>query len=267
MKTQIQIGMMFLALVAVTACKPGNRGAQGGTVLEWEKGPGRLNEGGADTGGGAGANGRMLENYRVRIYETPEFKTHVQPLIDQIGKSEPQFAAELMHIAMHRQWYIIPTDLGKIPPSDMVAAISGKNVEQLAVQTEAEVWIDRRAYGPMPAKERKELIVHELVMGVRLMEYQSSFDQCLAAATVQLIKQEPKVYSDMKRSCSLERLRDATQNHNLTKKQIRLNNKDYNVVRGVTIQLLNEGGSLSYEELRTMAEIDLRRALHRPPPG
>lgn len=268
MKSQAQFLVLILAAITATACKPGARGGpNGGTVYEYEKTPGHLNQGGADTGGGAGAKGRMLENYKVRIHETPEFRSHVQPLIDEIAKTEPAFAADLLHIAMHRQWYIIPTDLGKIPPSDMVAAIAGKDVEQLAVQTEAEVWIDKRAYGPMPALERKELIVHELVMGVRMMEYQNGFDQCLAESVVHLVKNDQKAYRDQKRACSLERLRDAGRDHRITRKQIGLNNTDYNLVRRITIQLLNEGATLSTEELRAMVQIDLRRALHRPTPG
>ncbi len=59
------------------ACRPAVRGPMGGTEVEYEKTPEQLNRGGADTGGGAGAKGRLLENYQVRIVDTPEFKNRV----------------------------------------------------------------------------------------------------------------------------------------------------------------------------------------------
>ncbi len=168
-----------------------------------------------------------------------------------------------MHIAIHRQWYIIPTDLGKIPALDMVAAIAGANVEQLAVQTEAEVWIDKRPYVPMTDRERSELIVHELVMGVRMMEYQGTHDQCQALSAISALRNDQKSYRDKKRACSVERLRDVSSNFNIIKKKVTLSPSDYDLVRKITLQLLNELPNLSAEELKTLALIDLRRGLHR----
>jgi hypothetical protein len=263
MKPQMSIPSMLLILGTVAACHSETRGLRSGTEYEYERSPDRLNQGGADTGGGAGTHGRMLESYQVHIHETPEFQNFVQPLIEEIAVNAPAFAAELMHIALHRQWYVIPTDLGKIPPSDMVTAISGTSVEQIAVQTEAEVWIDKRAYVPMPNRERRELIVHELVMGVRLMEYQSAYDQCLAQAAGFVVKKDRKAYREKKRACSIERLKDVSTNFALIKKKISLNNGDYDTVRRITLELLNNASSLSAEELNTWALIDLRRGLHR----
>ncbi|NJL23798.1 MAG: hypothetical protein HC902_00520 [Calothrix sp. SM1_5_4] len=164
--------------------------------------------GGADTGGGAGVGGKMLESYRVRINETPEFKSRIQPIINALAVKDVSFAADLMHIALRRQWYILPTNLAKIPASDMIATVPGHDVEQVAIQTGAEVWIDKRIYAQWKSDARVELIVHELVMGVRMMEYQNPYEQCLAAAAVHYVKDELEAYDRERRQCAFKRMTD-----------------------------------------------------------
>lgn len=246
-------------LFSLTAC-PAGRTKIGGTVYEYEPSPlQNRNSGGADTGGGAGVSGRMLEEYRTDITEIPEFTNYIEPLIQKIADKDLKMAADLTHIAVDRNWYILPTDLTKIPPSEMVASISKDRVQQIAIQTEAEVWIDQRSYGEFPTGGRVGLFVHELVMGVRMMQYQDDYDQCLAEAAISLVKKNKDEYAERRRKCAIKRLEHAGVGSGLVYRKRKLSNEDYDAVRNVTISLLNHLDSLSSEEVSAMRLIDLKR--------
>ena len=105
----------------------------------------------------------------------------------------------MLHIAVARSWYMVPVTLNKLPSERIGVSFP---TDQFAVQNLYEVWLDKNLFATMPAQDKATLLVHELVMGVRLLQYTDNLDQCLAKATADLFDpSRHDVYLTERKNC------------------------------------------------------------------
>lgn len=242
---------LLLSLCFLAACQGQNGG--GGSARQ-------QNElGGTDsTGGGNGVNGKPLESYAVSIEANADYKTHIAPIIAQVVKKFPRFASDLIHISVDRRWYLIPVDLDKIPQERIGVAFA---VDQLALQSRAAVWIDDKLFAKMPeGEDRAKLLLHELVMGIRMMEFQGGLNQCLSGIAIHRFPgYSQKKYSDLRDDCfrkfgGLDGIpnvspRVASAIDVGTGTGIKLSPEDYDNIRDLTLMLWESKGDVSALEV------------------
>lgn len=215
--------------------------------------------GGTDsTGGGNGINGKPLESYAVSVEANADYKTHIAPIIAQVVKKFPRFASDLIHIANDRRWYLVPVELDKIPYERIGVSFA---VDQLALQSRAAVWIDDGLFKKMPdGEDRARLLLHELVMGIRLMEFQGGLNQCLSGIAIHRVPgYSQKKYSDLRDDCFRKfggvdgvpgvspRMSSGIDVGNGS--GIKLSAEDYDNIRDLTLMLWESKGDISALEV------------------
>jgi hypothetical protein len=143
-------------------------------------------QGGADMGGCNGIQSRCFEDFIVRIDEREEFKAVVLPIFEKLKKLYPPMAADILHLTRERSWYFVPVELNQIPSRYLGV---GFKTEQIALHTKKEIWVSTKHYESteVTVKSRGLILVHELVMGIRFMEFQTSLDKCYAKAAIHLL--------------------------------------------------------------------------------
>ena len=191
--------------------------------------------GGTDsTGGGNGIEGKPFDDYiEKNLAQTDAFKNRLQALMDQLKIEAPGLAGDLYHITRNREWYFVPGPVKKI--SEQIIGAYSKSV-QFALQDHNKVWIDLNLYQEMSQSSQANLLLHEMIMGVRLMQYQDKMDQCIAkAARLALNEETATEYKKQKQKCrrSYPRLPGYEQ------KKFRLNQNDYDIVRKI-VSLLDQ---------------------------
>ncbi len=157
--------------------------------------------GGTDsTGGGNGVNGKPLDFYIERDIENkPYYVDHILPLMKDIYPVFPRLAADFYHLTHQRDWYFVPIKLKEI--SRKILGTYGKT-DQLALQDLNKIWIDSNQFDQMDENSQATLVIHEIVMGIRLMKYKNKQDHCLSkAALVMFEESSDKSYNDRKRMC------------------------------------------------------------------
>jgi hypothetical protein len=130
----------------------------------------------AGPGAGGGGNlvrGKMIESYIIAPEKIPGFDGLAAQLatLGSTGDSK----SLLEGILKRKVWYLIPGPLEQLPASRIGSAVAG---EQAALQDFSAVWIDQDLLKTMPAQQQSELLLHEILMGFRLVKFDSSFHQC-----------------------------------------------------------------------------------------
>ena len=225
------------------------------TVETIEKVPLPGHEGPTDSGGGSGVDGKPLESYIQNIREFSVFKSKIQQTLLKVGKVHSRLAGDLFHIAMQRNWYFVPVNLDQIP-SELIGAHFA--TEQLALQNYDEVWFDSKIYDKMDDSARETILVHELVMGVRLLEFQNNLDRCFAEATEDLIKPEANVdhFNEARKKCLAENTSlPGWSGH----KPMSLDQDDYSNIRNLTKILTQDISTMTTDDFEGIYKILKRR--------
>lgn len=210
--------------VAVPAPAPGpaNPSQPAGT------GPLTTNLGGGDLGGGNGILGKPLETYRIRIDKTEEFRDFLQPVLMRVEKKLPLLALEMWHVIQRRAWYFVPVKLQALP-ADVIAV--GFATEQLALQTHQSVWFDMEEFQKMDRRARAQLLLHEVVMGLKILNFSSYSDQCEAR----------RIRSGETMQCSyMDRVKlPAGFDEFFRAQKVELSRADYDAIRFITTELFD----------------------------
>ncbi|MEQ1877044.1 MAG: hypothetical protein ABL958_10390 [Bdellovibrionia bacterium] len=243
--------IQFLLLVFLAAC-----GAQTERAREGTQQPGATpeptNRGTIDGGGGNTLKGRPLESYRKDLFKVPSVLKYIVPMIQNVAKKLPQLGGDLYHIIEDRAWYFVPVELKKLPWYDINTPFE---TEQGAFQTRNEVWLDSQIFDKMEPADQAGLIAHELLMGIRRMEFTDSLDHCFANAAALTFKEDKQEsYRKARRECWEKDkgaqitgprgggLLDAF-------KQNKLGEEDYSNVRNVTSKLVMNSENFDPEDL------------------
>jgi hypothetical protein len=191
MKALSLFGILAVGLF-LTAC-----GKDGGTIASEQ--PYRSGHSGTvDGGGGNGHDGVPLEYFRVDAGKEIAKVPGLQHVLDAVEKAFLPLAGDMRHIREHRRWYMITAPLEELPASKIGVSVKEKDLQQLAIQSTSEVWFDKNLYDPMPVEGKLELLLHELLMGVRILEFVDSFDLCQTKATYDLLLSSPEHKYDEK---------------------------------------------------------------------
>ena len=217
---------------------------------------GSSGNGGVDpTGGGNGVNGVSLDNYKIRINELPSFIRIRDNVITRLAKRFPKLAGDLMFVAEGKTWYRIKTQLNTLPSAKI--GVSFKT-EQFALQNVSEIWINDLIFVDMKDRDQDGLILHEMVMGVRLLEFANELDRCLAA--IEYMKLETitaEAYPEKRRECFKKNklAADLGQAAIGLGRTIKLEDHDYFTIRTLTAKLMEEVDSINAEELEDWMSI------------
>lgn len=242
------VAFLLLSLVTLAACTPRQDGGSAiqsipGRVaspapgpatpsipatLPAATGPVTTGMGGGDLGGGNGILGKPLETYRIRIDHTEEFRDFLQPVLMRVEKKLPLLALEMWHVIQRRAWYFVPVKLQTLP-ADLIAV--GFATEQLALQTHQSVWFDMDEFRKMDRRARAQLLLHEVVMGLKILNFSSYSDQCEAR----------RVRASETMQCSyIDRVKlPAGFDEFFRAQKVELSRADYDAIRFITTELFD----------------------------
>lgn len=214
--------------------------------------PSPPNQGTSTSGGGGNAictgdkseQCYTIEGFVFNLYQTPAYKEVLAPIMENLKSSFPQLISDFLHIAGNRLWYHIPVALDKLPQSQIGTYFG---TEQFAMQGLGEIFFDYGIIKRMELKQQGLAYLHELVMGVRLMEFQSDQDQCLARISILRLDENrlKEEYPKQWRQC-LELSKDPN-----PLKKLMLRDSDYWNVRKLTDSIFKSNGVLDQEEWKT----------------
>lgn len=250
MKTTSLTLIFVMASLVMTACQPKDAknvtqspaGRQTTPGAPATQAGGQPSDGTGDFGGGNGRNNKVFESYIIQVRDLPEYKNLLEPISTKIdplmndpkdpGDSKEQQKRKqnqlsiLEALASTKTWYLAPISLAQIEKDKLGVEFSKDPIQQLAIQTDHEVWIDASIYHKMNQTERAQLILHEIVMIWYQARFLSLKDLCLKMATCQLddlekfeqaIKLNPKMASKFE-----------------PEPKRPLSTKDYSMIRGAT---------------------------------
>jgi len=139
----------------------------------------------SDSGGGTGVDGKVFESYIVDPTTLPAFKKYVKPLLDNIkdttDPNSPSFFIDVLH---QKTWYIAPIKLEKINKDVLGVSFVNSDTQQIARQTNKEIWIDKKIYDSMTMKAKAGLLLHEGVMTLYLLKFLSAKEICQTSLLV-----------------------------------------------------------------------------------
>lgn len=131
-----------------------------------------------DSGGGNLYLGRPLESYIVKPTELPGGKLALRKLGFMLEEDDIHPLRFIFdNVLKEKVWYAVPGPLRKIPAAVIGSAVE---TEQGALQTMEAVWLDSDLFAVMKEEDQARLILHEVVMGLRLLKFASDYEQCLA---------------------------------------------------------------------------------------
>lgn len=137
---------------------------------------GPKSEGTVDSGGGNTFNGKPLESYAIKVRELPAFKNKVEALLENQGLQSTRVKAVFDYILDKKTWYLIPGELKKLPSEKIASAVG---TDQAALQDFKQVWLNQNIFDEMKEDDQATLLVHELLMGLRLLRFDSAQSECL----------------------------------------------------------------------------------------
>lgn len=211
-------------------------------------------EGGVDSGGGNGLEGRMLESYKKPVQEVPAFADKVLPVILNLARVYPRLASDLWHIARERSWYFIPGRLDRLPSHRIGVSLK---TDQYALQNRKEIWLDEILFDEMRSDdERAKLILHELVMGVRMMAFQDPLDECLSSVALGSLGPGSAEFYRKQRQACFQRAESLQSGSSLlSPKKIEISNEDYMAIRDLVGVLWAHQGQVDADELKSWLKI------------
>lgn len=121
-------------------------------------------EGPGHGGGGNGTNGRLYESYAVKVAELPAYKNIAEKALMRIfDESKGEKIVLDKHLQL-KTWYLVPNHLKPIDKEIIGVSQNEAATQQLAFQTEKEIWIDQIFFNQMTEADQATLIVHEMMM-------------------------------------------------------------------------------------------------------
>lgn len=204
-------------------------------------------QGGTDsTGGGSVIQGKAVDDYIYDIRELPAFNNYLVPLIEDLKVNYPELAGDFYHIINERDWYFLPTTLDQIAKN--ILGIYART-DQVALQDVNKILFDSKKFDEMSDLDQAILIVHEILMGIRLMPFQHAQDQCKAIAYQKFVSHQDLVQLQKEKvEC---RKKNPRLPGTLTS-QFNLNSSDYDFIRKLVKKVTSK--NVDYTELRSLIE-------------
>jgi hypothetical protein len=135
-------------------------------------------KGTSDSGGGTGIDGKVFESYIVDPTTLPAFQHIVKPMLENIKSTDEKTKVNLSFWFKAKTWYIAPVNLEKVGKDGLGLDFLKSDTQQMARQSQKEIWIDKRIYDSMSEKDQAELLIHEWVMTLYFVRFVSMKDMC-----------------------------------------------------------------------------------------
>lgn len=230
------ISILALSLVLSACQKDGQKGSagNGAPAIPGKQEPNT--DGTGDVGGGNGVNGRVLESYRVDVTQLKGYQQVVESKYKRDEQSEEDKEG-VRRAANFKAWYIAPLKFKTLKNKVLGLSFTEDHTEQLAVQTQAEVWIDQEAFEKMTVQQQGELIAHELFMAYYLLKFETSESICR--------RMFAPSRANLKVDCTkIERIPPFNKKPDPARE---LNEQDYQNIRAATSWFLNEPGPIDHQ--------------------
>jgi hypothetical protein len=203
----------------------------------------KADEGTIDSGGGNGLAGKPLESYRVAISTDEDVLKLIAPIVNNVLEALPRFAGHLNFILRERSWYIVPAKLKALPQTVIGIYFAA---DQFGLQNQRDVWINQDDMASMKTPEDKvNFIMHEMVMGVRILPFTTRLDNCLADISYKYLKKEAGYGGERNRCVNHYGLDSRFEKDPL----IELDKSDYASVRDLTYKLMSTQGKIDAKEM------------------
>lgn len=247
------IGFLASAILA-SACSPKSGGRssalpEGADVVASAP----TAQGTVSGGGGNGCEGKAFEAYAQKITNFTEYRLYIQPILRRMieGGNDP-LASYLTWVAEEKVWYFIPCQLERLSKEQIGLAIDS---DQLARHSEHGIYIYgdknddkpiaegastgvKKHYFNQRMKARAALLLHEMVMGARLLMKKSAKDQCKTLARME---------ADL---CANQELMAIAETVEIDPLQMMvMNADDHEAVRAMTAYLAERGADVSAEKV------------------
>lgn len=143
--------------------------------------------GGGSDGGGNLIHGKPIEDWARHWNNDREFREAYQ---EQLGKlilllrqypnpdkdQRPMYLANFLQSTLEQKhWYFVPGPLNAVPQTLTGSVVA---TSQGALQGHERVWVDIDLWNTMTVSARATLILHEAVMGLKVLQFQSDRAQC-----------------------------------------------------------------------------------------
>ena len=210
-------------------------------------------EGTVSGGGGNGCEGKAFEAYAQKITNFTEYRLYIQPLLRRMieGGNDP-LASYLTWVAEEKVWYFIPCQLERLSREQIGLAIDS---DQLARHGEHGIYIYgdknddkpvaegassrvKKHYYNQRLKARAALLLHEMVMGARLLMKKSAKEQCKMLASKE---------ADL---CTNQELMAIAETVEVDPAQVMvMNADDHEAVRAMTAYLAERGADVTADKV------------------
>lgn len=183
-------------------------------------------DGTTDTGGGNVIKNQVLESFARDFTTEPMFLDFMKKMT-VAGNADLFFIKNLKNIMESKKWFVTPEPLKVIPNSTLGITFLKNSTTQGAIQAESEIWIDQTIFDKMTSTDKMDLILHEAVMTLFLMQFKAKEDVC----------KTPSFYGMKDKWECLEAF-SFLESQNSPQPYRKLSAKDYSSIRAVTATLL-----------------------------
>lgn len=173
------------SLLGLVACKTETRPSGSSSVAAQPAAPGQPPQanGTGDSTGGNGINGKPFESYIQDVTTTAEWREWIAPIeahLDSFASDEESKGA-LAKAARAQKWFFVPISLNQIPKNRLGVEFFQDPIQQLALQSRKEIWIDDTLYQKASSKDRALLVLHEISMFFYLLKFETFEEICRRA--------------------------------------------------------------------------------------
>jgi hypothetical protein len=226
-RNQIITFCLSLSLFSLSACTKDSSGTQGSPTANPYAGGGTSQP----SGGGNGIDNLANEMYRKDIQTFPEYKHFIVPILRKMAQNKPDVFLMYLKWSVQKRWYFVPKELDEL--SKDKTQIPFKS-DQLALQYDREIYLYAPGYSKAPELARATLLLHEMVMGARLLMKKSPEAQC-----------EELTSKDGLDLCKDDKFLKLAQPPNGTGDAAVLDGLDHSSVRSMTTLLMDKDQDLS----------------------
>jgi hypothetical protein len=137
----------------------------------------------AGGGGGSYYKGVPLEDLAQDPKKLPAYSEHIAPIMNKLAKDQSVLWLTFEMILSAKTWYFVPGPLEQLPKGSTGAPISVNDGIQHFYR---EVWVDTDLFNSseMTTKRQALMIMHELLMGLKILRFDSDKFICLFLTTV-----------------------------------------------------------------------------------
>ncbi len=256
LQNRISFYVSTLATVVLSfACAP--QGGSPGAASDAPNHKTPVAQGTVSGGGGNGCNGAAFETYSKKLSTLEEYRLYIHPILRRMTEegSDP-LVTYLLWAAEEKAWYFIPCELQKISTEQIGLSVES---DQLARHGEHGVYIHSieddpkkprdpklpplKTYAQKKSKEKAVLLLHEMIMGARLLMKKSARDQCTALAKKDANLCLDAAVTQIAETKSID-----------AKESMIMDAQDHEAIRSMTSALAEKGADLSAEKIRATRE-------------